>query len=122
MRKLALAVLLIPLLALADPPTKPVKKKASPFGAGHTIEVLVGPATTTVPTVQLSNRTWIEIYNNGSAAIYCTIDGTTPVVNKSRPIAAGAAWKFDAGSYITPICVAATTQTTGAATIASEVQ
>jgi hypothetical protein len=98
--------------------------------AGVTTEVTVTNAAggTTVPATPLIQRKAIEIQNLGPNPIYCTIDGTAPVVAKARRIdALGAtaqpAWSIDAGPSIVVKCIAATAaQVTGAATIVSEVR
>jgi hypothetical protein len=98
--------------------------------AGKTTEVLVTNAVggTTVPTTALTDRKAIEIQNLGPNAIYCTIDGTAPVVSKARRIdalgsTAAPPWSIDAGPNIVVKCIAATAaQVTTAATIVSEVR
>ncbi len=98
--------------------------------AGKTTEVLVTNAAggTAVPTTALTNRKAIEIQNLGPNPIYCTIDGTAPVVSKGRRIdalsaTANPAWSIDAGPNIVVKCIAATAaQVTTAGTIVSEVR
>lgn len=98
--------------------------------SGTTTEVAVTNAVggTTVPTTAKVGRKAIEIQNLGPNPIFCTVDGTAPVVNKARRIdALGStvqpAWSIDAGPLIVVKCIAATAaQVTGAATIVSEVR
>lgn len=98
--------------------------------AGKTTEVLVTNNTggTTVPATALSGRKAIELQNLGPNPIYCTIDGTAPVVAKARRIdalgsTAAPAWSIDAGPLVVVKCIAATAaQLTTAATIVSELQ
>ena len=93
--------------------------------AGKTTEVLVSNAGggTAVPTTALTQRKSIELQNLGPNAIFCTVDGTAPVVNKARQIAANGTWALDVGPAVVLTCIAATAaQVTGAATIATEVR
>jgi hypothetical protein len=78
---------------------------------------------TTCPATPLSGRIAVELFNNGPNIIYCTVDGSAPVVNKARPIAPQGAWSPPVGSAITIKCIAATAaQLTTAATIVTEVK
>lgn len=97
---------------------------------GATTEVAVTNAAggTTVPATALAQRKAIEIQNLGPNPIYCTIDGTAPVVAKARRIdalgsTAQPAWSIDAGPSVVVKCIAATAaQVTTAATIVSELR
>jgi hypothetical protein len=97
---------------------------SSTNSAGATSECVVSnTVATTCPATPLAGRTGIELYNNGLRNIYCTIDGSTPVVNKARPIVPQSAWSFPGGAAVTVKCIADTVaQTTGSATIVSEVR
>jgi len=96
-----------------------------------TSECLVSNAAggTACPAVALAGRRWLEVQNLGANAIYCTVDGSAPVVSKSRRIAplpaSGAAdsWTLAAGPSIIVTCIAASAaQSSGAATIVSELR
>lgn len=99
---------------------------------GRTTEVTVtnaaGGTTLTNAATALVNRKAVEIQNLGPNPIYCTIDGTAPVVLKARRIdalgaTASSPWSIDAGPNIVIRCIAATAaQATTAATIVSEVR
>jgi hypothetical protein len=92
---------------------------------GVTTEVLVlASATTAVPTSALAGRRAIELQNIGSNSIFCCVGAScTAVVNKTRKIAVGDAWSIDAGAAVVVRCIAATAdQTTGVATIVTEVK
>lgn len=98
--------------------------------SGKTTEVAVTNAAggSTVPAAALAGRKAIEIQNLGPNPIYCTVDGTSPVVAKARRIdalgsTAAPAWSLDIGPGVIVKCIAATAaQSTGAATIVSELQ
>jgi len=83
---------------------------------------------TACPTTALAQRKAIELQNLGPNAIYCTVDGSAPVVGKARRIdalgsTAAPAWSIDAGPAIVITCIAATAaQVTTAATIVSELR
>lgn len=138
-RKWLALALLVPALAIAgiiadqgsgNPNTTDWVVNIGAHVKGVTTEVTVTNAVggTTVPTTALTSRKAIEIQNLGPNAIFCTIDGTAPVVNKARRIdalgsTAAPAWSIDAGPNIVVRCIAATAaQATGAATIVSEVR
>lgn len=94
-----------------------------------TTEVLVLTTATALPysggtaTSGTVGRVGIEIFNNGPNTIYCAFSSATAVVNKARPIAAGASWALDAMGRVGIWCIAATaSQLTGAATIVSELK
>jgi hypothetical protein len=93
---------------------------------GKTTEVAVTNSAggTAVPASALANRRAIEIQNNGPNTIYCTVDGTAPLVGSNgRWIVAGAAWSLDAGPNVTIKCIASTAaQVTGAATMVTELK
>lgn len=87
--------------------------------AALTTEVLVQTTATLIP--RTSRTRSLEILNLGPNDLWCTVDGT-PVANKSRKIATGASWSLDLTSDIPVRCLASTAnQTTGAATIVTEV-
>lgn len=92
-------------------------------------EVLVLNATATqVDTGASRSRRGFEIQNLGPNAIYCELSTAstatpTPVLTKSRRVAAGEAWSIGADSSQSVWCKAATAdQVTGAATIYTEVR
>jgi len=86
----------------------------------QTAEVLVLTTATTIPAY--ANRRAIEIQNLGPNTIYCAL-GATPVTTKARAILAAGAWALDVGEGITIKCIAAAAnQTTGAATIVTQVR
>lgn len=93
---------------------------------GKTTQVLVTNAAggTAVPATSLSGRKAVEIQNNGSNTIYCTVDGSAPVVTTNgRWILAGATWSLDAGAGVVITCIAATAaQAAGAATMVTELK
>jgi len=91
--------------------------------AGKTTQVLVLNTSTAVPTTALVRRKTMEIQNNGAGTIYCTVDGTAAVATTNgRWIAAGAAWSLDVGNGISVNCIAAASQTSGAATMVTELR
>jgi hypothetical protein len=92
---------------------------------GKTTEVLVSNTTpTAVPAVSLTGRRQLEVQNLGPNDIFCTADGSTPVVAKARKVAAsGGVLTLPIGANIVVTCIAQTqAQATGAATIATEVK
>lgn len=126
LRALALAFLALALAlpALAPAQVQPVDNTART--AGKTTEVLVSNAAggTAVPSATFSGRRTLEIQNLGPNDIYCTVDGSAPVVNKSRKVAAnGGSFALAVGGQIPVKCIAdAAAQVTGAATIATEIK
>lgn len=97
---------------------------------GATSECLVtnGAGGTTCPATALAGRKAVELQNLGPNPIYCTVDGTAPVVSKARRIdalgsTAAPAWSLDVGPNVVIKCIAATAaQLTTAATIITELR
>lgn len=131
---IGIALALLPLLSSAQstvnqgngsPAVVEWRMNASANRAGKSQQVLVlNSAAVAVPATTLTSRKAIEIQNLGPNAIYCTVDGQTPVVaSLGRQVAAGASWALDAGPSITIKCIAATAdQVSGAATQVTEVR
>ena len=91
--------------------------------ATQTSEVLVLTTATELPRTQ--GRTAIEIQNLHAAnAIFCALtDSTKAVVNRARRIASGETWSFPANDTVRIWCISATAaQTTGAATVVTELR
>jgi nitrogen fixation-related uncharacterized protein len=110
---------------LVDTAGRLVTSNAVALTTAETTEVLVlNTAATAVPTSPLVGRRSVEVQNLGPNAIFCTLGGDTPVVSKSRQLAAsGGTWAFDVSEAIVVKCIAGTAdQVTGAATIVSEVK
>jgi hypothetical protein len=87
-----------------------------------TNEVLVLTTPTLLP--RLSNRKAIEVQNLGVNSIFCALtDSSKAIVNKARRLQPGETWVLDIGPTLPIYCVAATaSQTTGAATIVTEIR
>lgn len=125
-----IAVALAPVAGFAaDDPYGGQKVRIAAELSGLTQEVLVlASAPVVMPTTALAGRKAIELQNLGPNDEFCCI-GTasaacTPVVNKSRRVAAsGGTWSLDVGDKAIVKCIAATAdQVTGAATIVTEVR
>lgn len=106
--------------------TAPVAVNPAAQTAGETTEVTVtnGAGGTAVPAVPLASRRAIELQNLGPNPIYCTVDGTAPVVlSNGRRILPGDAWSLSIGPSIIVTCIAATAaQVTTAATMVTELR
>ena len=105
----------------------PLNVNGAALVAGKTTEVAVTNSAggTTVPATALTSRRAVELQNNGPNTIYCTVDGTAPVVTTNgRWIAAnGGTWSLDIGPLIIVKCIAATAaQVTTAATMVTELR
>lgn len=92
------------------------------FAATYTNEVLVQTTATLVTTTLLGRRA-VEIQNLGPNAIFCAVhDSSAAVVNKARRIDPFTAFAVDLPPGRTVYCIAASAnQSTGAATIVTEV-
>jgi hypothetical protein len=98
------------------------KESVAARPTGQTTTVCVGSSATPTPTTPLPDRKAIEIQNNGSAPIYCTIDGSTPVVaTNGRWIGAGGAVSFTIGTNLPISYIAAAPQTAPNCTVVSEI-
>lgn len=91
------------------------------LAAGETTEVLVGTSPTQMPSVTLNSRRSLEIQNLGSDPLYCAFSAAKAISTKARRINAGEVWAVS-GTLFTVWCVTANAQSTGAATIVSELQ
>lgn len=108
-------------LVVSVSPNSVVSTNPAAVTSGTLTEVLVQTSSTAVPSSALSGRRSLEIQNLGPNTIFCSPG--TPVLNKSRAIAPNSAWALDVGSAVVISCLAATAnQSTGAATIATEVK
>jgi hypothetical protein len=90
--------------------------------SGVTTETLVSTTATAMPCT--AGRKSQEIQNLGPNPIYCAFSSGTAVATKARRVDAnGGVWSLDATSAVCVWCVTVTAvQSTGAATISSEVQ
>lgn len=91
------------------------------LAAGETTEVLVGTTPTQMPTTTLNSRRSLEIQNLGSDPLYCGFSVAKAVSSKARRVNSGETWALS-GTLFTVYCVTANAQSTGAATIVSELQ
>lgn len=85
-------------------------------------EVLVLTTSTQVDASASRNRKGFEIQNLGANPLYCELNGGTPVSTKSRKVGVGESWAADAPFGQTVNCLTSVNQTTGVATIYSEVK
>ena len=112
-----LAAASLPITALADVVV------AVP-GNGKTSEVLV-LTSAAVTLTSFSARRAFELQNLGPNAIYCTVDGQTPLKTGAlgRRIDPSSTWAMNAADTITVKCIAATAaQVTTAATQFTEIR
>lgn len=128
----ALAVALLPIAGFAQSTTvlEPLygeKVRTSAEKDGETTVVCVAHnAVSSMPTTALKGRRAVEIQNNGTTALWCTVDGSDPVATTNgRKVSASpdSPWALDAGSAITIKCIAQTsTQSSGACTTITELR
>lgn len=106
----------------------PMNIAARRLGATSECTVTNSAGGTTCPATALAQRKAVEVQNLGPNPIFCTVDGSSPVVNKARRIdalgsTAAPAWSLDVGPAIAIKCIASTAaQSTGAATIITELR
>lgn len=91
------------------------------LAAGETTEVLVGTTPTQMPATTLNSRRSLEIQNLGSDPLYCAFSIAKATSSKARRVNSGEAWAIS-GTLFTVYCVTANAQSTGAATVVSELQ
>jgi len=106
--------------------SKPWRVDIGAQNGGKTTEVTVTNSAggTATPATCLAQRKAIELQNNGPNTIYCTVDGTAPLVGSNgRWVLSGAAWSLDAGCNVVITCISATAaQISGAATMVTELK
>ena len=92
-------------------------------GKSSQVLVLSTAGGTAVPATALVGRKAIEIQNLGPNAIYCTVDGSSPVVTTlGRMIPTNGSWSLDAGPTVAVKCISAVSQASGAATQVTELK
>jgi hypothetical protein len=97
------------------------KESVAGRAAAATTNICVGTTATAMPTHPLLDRKAVEVQNNGGGVIYCTVDGSTPVVGSNgRWIAPGSAMSFTLGERVQLQCIAAAPQTSGGCSTVSE--
>jgi hypothetical protein len=104
----------------------PVLVNGSAQTAGETTEVAVTNAAggTTVPAVAFATRREVRLQNLGPNPIYCTVDGSAPVVlSNGDRILPGDRVPYAIGPAIVLRCIAGTAaQVTTAATMVTELR
>jgi len=118
---------MIILAIMLSHPTEQAVDPSAKF-AGRTTEVCVTNAVggTATPTTGFTNRKAIELQNLGPNAIFCTVDGQSPLATGAlgrRVDASGGTWSIDGGRNIAIKCIAATAaQVTPACTQVTELR
>jgi hypothetical protein len=108
------------------PGSLPVPVNPAALTAGETTEVAVTNAAggTTVPAVAFATRREVRLQNLGPNPIYCTVDGSAPVVlSNGDRILPGDRVPYAIGPLIILRCISATAaQVTTAATMVTELR
>jgi len=104
----------------------PVQVNIAALTSGETTEVAVANAAggTTVPASALTSRREIRLQNLGPNPIYCTVDGSAPVVlSNGDRILPGDRVPYAIGPLIVLRCISSTAaQVTTAATMVTELR
>jgi hypothetical protein len=113
-RVIVLVALLLPFVSLAQ----------APLYAGKTSEWLVTNTAGGSTLTDFPGRRVLELQNLGPNPIYCTMDGTSPVVlSNGRRILPGDSWVLAIGTGLVVKCIAATAaQVSTAATMVTELK
>lgn len=119
MKKILLAVVLVPVVALAAVSTlgETAVNSSARNKSKHT-KVCVATTPTLMPTTALYGRKGFALQNQGPATIFCTSDGSTPASDGTSgwEVSADTAWSLDIGydaSTLVMKCIAASAQVTG---------